>query len=197
MKRYKVVQWATVGMGRNCLRALIDHPAMDLVGVYVYGAEKAGKDAGEIARRAPTAVLATRDVEEILALDADVVVHAAQLAPPYGSHDADILRLLASGKNVISINGYSQPQHWGGERLQALEAACAQGNIECLLPRPICRSVPVPLPRAASVTSTGAGTASSRARRGSRCLSTGTWKRPTWTNRSRRCGVSMWRGSQA
>lgn len=132
MKRYKVVQWATGGMGKNCLRALIDHPAMELAGVYVYGADKAGKDAGEIARRPPTGVLATRDVEEILALDADVVVHAARLAPPYGSHDADILRLLASGKNVISINGYSQPQHWGGERLRALEAACREGQSSLL-----------------------------------------------------------------
>ena len=132
MKRYKVVQWATGGMGKNCLRALIDHPAMELVGVYVYGADKAGKDAGDLARRAPTGVMATRDVEEILALDADVVVHAARLAPPYGSHDADILRLLASGKNVISINGYSQPQHWGGERLRALQSACQQGGSSLL-----------------------------------------------------------------
>jgi len=38
MKKYKVVQWATGGMGKNCLRAVIDHPAMELVGVYVYGA---------------------------------------------------------------------------------------------------------------------------------------------------------------
>ena len=49
MKKYKVVQWATGGMGRNCLRALIDHPAMELVGVYVYGADKEGRDAGTIA----------------------------------------------------------------------------------------------------------------------------------------------------
>jgi 2,4-diaminopentanoate dehydrogenase len=132
MKQYKVVQWATGGMGKNCLRALIDHPAMQLVGVYVYGADKDGKDAGDIARRPATGVRATREVEEILALDADVVVHAARLAPPYGSHDADIIRLLASGKNVISINGYSRPQHWGGERLAALEAACRTGGTTLL-----------------------------------------------------------------
>jgi hypothetical protein len=132
MKQYKVVQWATGGMGKNCLRALIDHPAMELVGVYVYGADKEGKDAGTIARREPTGVLATRNVDEILALDADVVIHAARLAPPYGSHDADILRLLAAGKNVISINGYSRPQYWGGERVAALEAACRTGGTSLL-----------------------------------------------------------------
>jgi hypothetical protein len=128
MKKYKVVQWATGGMGKNCLRAVIDHPAMELVGVYVYGADKEGKDVGTIARREPTGILATRNVDAILALDADVVIHAARLAPPYGSHDADILRLLAAGKNVISINGYSRPQHWGDARLAALEEACRTGG---------------------------------------------------------------------
>ncbi len=53
MKKYKVVQWATGGMGKNCLRAVIDHPAMELVGVYVYGADKEGRDAAN--HRAPRA----------------------------------------------------------------------------------------------------------------------------------------------
>ena len=126
--RYRVIQWATGAMGKTCLRALIDDPRMQLVGLYVYGQDKAGRDAGDIARRPATGVIATRDVDEILALEADVVIHCARLAPPYGSHDTEILRLLASGKNVISINGYSRPGHWGGERLAALQAACAAGR---------------------------------------------------------------------
>jgi hypothetical protein len=132
MQKYRVIQWATGGMGKNCLRAVIDHPSLELAGVYVYGQDKVGKDAGEIARRPLTGVVATNDVEEILALDADVVIHAARIVPPYGSHDADILKLLASGKNVISINGYSHPAHWGGERLAALQAACAKGGTTLL-----------------------------------------------------------------
>jgi hypothetical protein len=126
--KYRVIQWATGTMGKTCLRAVIDHPAMELVGLYVYGEAKAGRDAGDIAKRPPTGVIATRDVDEILALDADVVIHCARLAPPYGSHDAEILKLLASGKNVISINGYSRPQHWSGARREALEAACVAGG---------------------------------------------------------------------
>ncbi len=130
--KYRVIQWATGGMGKNCLRAVIDHPAMELVGVYVYGRDKVGKDAGEIARRPATGVIATDDEERILALDADVVIHAARLAPPYGSHDADLIRLLASRKNVISLNGYSHPRHWGGARFAALEAACHAGGASLL-----------------------------------------------------------------
>jgi len=125
---YRVIQWATGAMGKACLRAVIDHPAMELAGLFVYGDNKVGRDAGDIARRPDTGVIATRDLDAILALEADVVIHCARLAPPYGSHDAEILALLAAGKNVISINGYSRPQHWGGERLAALQAACAQGG---------------------------------------------------------------------
>ena len=126
--KFRVIQWATGAMGKTCMRAVIDHPAMELVGLYVYGEAKAGRDAGDIARRPPTGVIATRDINEILALDADLVIHCARLAPPYGSHDAEILQLLAAGKNVISINGYSRPQHWGGARLAALQAACLAGG---------------------------------------------------------------------
>lgn len=115
-------------MGKTCLQAVIDHPAMELVGLYVYSETKAGKDAGTIARRDPVGVLATSDIDKILALDADVVIHCARILPPFGSHDAEIVRLLESGKNVISINGYSDPGRWDSGRLAALAAACAKGN---------------------------------------------------------------------
>jgi 2,4-diaminopentanoate dehydrogenase len=128
MPPYRVIQWATGGMGRNTLRAVIDHPAMQLVGVFVYGASKVGRDAGELSRRPATGVIATNDRRAIAALDADVVIHAGRIVPPYGSHDADLITLLESGKNVVSINGYTHPAHWGGARLAALEAACARGG---------------------------------------------------------------------
>ncbi|WP_418061283.1 dihydrodipicolinate reductase [Pimelobacter simplex] len=124
---YRVVQWATGAMGKAVLRSMIDHPGVEVVGVYVYGASKVGRDAGELANRPLTGVLATDDVDAILALDADVVVHAGRLGP-YGSHDDDLVRILASGTNVISINGYSHPEHWGGERLARLQEACTTGG---------------------------------------------------------------------
>jgi hypothetical protein len=124
----KIIQWATGAMGKTCLRAVIDRPDFELVGLFVYGSAKAGQDAGVIARRPETGVIATRDIEEILALDADVVIHAARLDPPFERHDGDILRLLRSGKNVISINGGSFPPFWGKARRDAFEAACAEGR---------------------------------------------------------------------
>jgi hypothetical protein len=124
---YRVVQWATGAMGKAVLRTVIDHPGTELVGVYTYSDRKAGRDAGELAGRPATGVLATNDVAEILALDADVVVHAGRIGP-YGSHDEDFIRLLESGKNVITINGYSHPAHWSGDSTERLRAACDTGG---------------------------------------------------------------------
>lgn len=125
---YRVIQWATGAMGKSCLRAVIDRPDMELAGLYVYGESKEGKDAGEIARRAETGVVATRDAEKIFALDADVVIHAARLRRDCQAHDEDILRLLRSGKNVVSINGNTYPPFWSEQRRAAFEDACAEGG---------------------------------------------------------------------
>ena len=114
-------------MGRATLRTVIDHPGTELVGVFTYAAIKHGKDAGELAGRPTTGVLATTDLDEVLALDADVVVHAGMLKP-YAEHLDDYVALLASGKNVLSLNGGSNPAHWGGEHLHRLQEACAAGG---------------------------------------------------------------------
>jgi 2,4-diaminopentanoate dehydrogenase len=93
---YRVIQWATGAMGRATLRTVIDHPDTELVGVFTYSPDKAGRDAGELAGRPPTGVLATSDLDTLLALDADVVVHAGMLKP-YAEHVDDYVALLASG----------------------------------------------------------------------------------------------------
>jgi hypothetical protein len=115
-------------MGKTCLRAIIDHPDLELAGVYVYGDRKEGMDAGEIARRAPTGVVATRSMEEILGIDADVIIHAPRVQVPYSAHNNDMCRLLASGKNLITINGHSFPFQHGENYAQEFEDACRKGN---------------------------------------------------------------------
>lgn len=98
---YRVIQWSTGNVGRYALRGIINHPELELAGVWVHSEKKAGMDAGELAGLAPTGVKATNNVEELLALDADVVSYNAtgDLRP----HEAleDIVRILDSGKNVV------------------------------------------------------------------------------------------------
>ncbi|MEH6584703.1 MAG: hypothetical protein V7754_22435, partial [Halioglobus sp.] len=60
MKKYRVVQWATGNVGRRALRGIIEHPEMDLVGVYVHSESKVGKDASDLCGLAEkTGILAT------------------------------------------------------------------------------------------------------------------------------------------
>ena len=126
---YRVVQWATGAIGKTCLRAVLDRPDMSLAGVYVYAARKAGQDAGAIARYPDTGILATRSIEEILALDADVVIHTARLQLPYEQHDEDICALLRSGKNVITTAGQHYPAAHGPARLALFDEAARAGGV--------------------------------------------------------------------
>src|SRR5665213_2198515 len=97
---YRVVQWATGVVGKTALRHFIENPVIELAGVYVTNPEKVGKDAGDIVGLPPTGVIATDDVEKILALDADCVLYA-----PLRQDTDMICRLLRSGKNVVSPAG--------------------------------------------------------------------------------------------
>ena len=124
----RVIQWATGAIGKTCLRAVLDAPSLELVGLLVYGSRKDGLDAGEIARRPATGVIATRDKSAVLAMDADVVVHTPRLQLPYEQHDADICALLRSGKNVITTAGNHYPAAHGSERVAMFEAACRDGG---------------------------------------------------------------------
>lgn len=72
-KRYRVVQWATGNVGSQALR-VIEHPDLDLAGVWVHSPAKAGCDAGELAGTAPMGIKATNSIEDILALRADCCV---------------------------------------------------------------------------------------------------------------------------
>lgn len=126
---YRVIQWATGAIGKTCLRQVIDHPDLELVGLLVYSDAKAGRDAGDIARRPETGVIATRSADEMLALDADVVLHLPlNLAGTFAQHDEDIKRLLRSGKNVITTVRHGFPWAAGLAYAAEFEEACHEGK---------------------------------------------------------------------
>ena len=66
MKRYRVAQWGTGAKGKVSLRAIIEHPNLDLVGVKVYAEQKAGRDAGDLCGLGSTGVIATKNIEDII-----------------------------------------------------------------------------------------------------------------------------------
>jgi hypothetical protein len=125
----RVIQWATGAVGAAQLREVIDRPEFELVGVFVYGADKAGKDAGDLVGRPPTGVRATNDKAAILALEADVVLHAASKGFAQNSNTDDIVALLESGKSVITTTSYNHLPTFGDEASERIQGACAQAGV--------------------------------------------------------------------
>jgi hypothetical protein len=121
MEKIRVIQWFTGEIARHQIRVIAQCPTMELVGAFVFHPEKAGLDAGEIAGIDPLGVVATNDMEEILALDAHVVLYN----PPLERYD-EIIPILASGKNVISIMAGWNPT--GMKCYPQIVEACEQGN---------------------------------------------------------------------
>jgi hypothetical protein len=128
----RVIQWSTGNVGKAVIRSIAKRDELELVGVYVHASDKSGKDAGELAGIKVLGVVATDDVEAVIATEADVVIHTPLPSLVYGSDpgaDMDnFCRLLASGKNVITTVGYMYPKVYGDKLLGRLEDACRQGN---------------------------------------------------------------------
>lgn len=123
-KRYRVVQWATGNIGTRSLRTVIEHPRMDLVGLYVSSPEKAGKDAGALCGLPPTGIKATQSLEEIVALNADCVLYMRQ-----GTNFDEVCALLASGKNIVTTRGdFHHPGYLDAAVRSRVEDACRQGG---------------------------------------------------------------------
>jgi hypothetical protein len=118
---YRVVQWATGLVGKEAIKGVLAHPELELVGCWVHSADKVGRDVGELCDLDPIGVKATGSIDDICALDADAVVYAPVLAST-----RDVIRLLESGKNVVTPVGWIYPGDTPG--IAALQAACLTGN---------------------------------------------------------------------
>ncbi len=130
MGGYRVIQWATGHVGKHALRAILQHPDLELVGVWVSSPDKAGRDAGELSGRAATGIRATNDAESLLATSADCVCYTA--ATDYRPAEAieDMCRMLASGKNVVTSSFVPLIYPWQvvPAFAEQLEDACRRGQ---------------------------------------------------------------------
>jgi len=117
---YRVIQWATGGVGQSAIAAIAAHPELELAGCWVHNPAKHGSDAGELAGIGPLGMAASTDADELLALAADAVVYAP-LVPDAGM----VAALLRSGKNVVTPVGWIYPDP---ARTADIEAACQAGG---------------------------------------------------------------------
>lgn len=123
MQRLRVIQWTTGKVGKYSLRAILDDPRLELVGLYAYSADKVGRDAGELCDRPNCGVKATADINALIALGADSVVYT-----PLHPNVAELTRLLESGADVVSTALFGREGALEGATKQQLEAACARGG---------------------------------------------------------------------
>ncbi|MBJ7338324.1 MAG: dihydrodipicolinate reductase [Mycolicibacterium sp.] len=122
--RHRVVQWSTGTIGVRGIRGIVDHPDLELAGVYVHGSDKAGRDAGDLCGLAPTGVLATDDVEAIVGIAADCVLYM-----PNAPDVEQICRLLAAGTNVVTTCGlFHHPASMDPATRARVTAACEAGG---------------------------------------------------------------------
>ena len=129
----RVIEWSTGHVGMHALRAIIRHPDLELVGLWVHSADKAGRDAGELCGLPGTGVPATNDAEALLALDADCVCYTATADLRPWEAVEDIARILASGANVVSSSLVQllHPKTADKAMVERLEAACREGGTSC------------------------------------------------------------------
>jgi len=119
---YRVIQWATGGVGRAAILGVLAHPELELVGCWVHSEAKDGMDVGEICGRPPLGVRATRDAGSLLALDADCVIYS-----PVMGQEEEVLRILEAGKNVVTPLGWFFP--FASADVAKLEAVCGKAGV--------------------------------------------------------------------
>jgi hypothetical protein len=123
MKRLRVIQWTTGKVGKYSLRAILDDPRLELVGVYAYSPDKVGRDAGELCDRPNVGIKATADIDALLSLKADSVVYT-----PLHPNAAELTRLLANGCDVVSTALFGREGALEGAIKQDIERACERGG---------------------------------------------------------------------
>src|SRR3954468_23077828 len=98
----RVVVWGTGFVGKMVIPEIVRHPAFELVGVGVSSRDKVGKDVGEICAIDPVGVSATDDIDALISLAPDALVHYG----PTAAHAPDNIRhmsaFLRAGIDVCS-----------------------------------------------------------------------------------------------
>ena len=118
----RVVQWTTGNVGRQSVAAIVANPGLELVGCYAWSPEKVGRDVGELCGLNPLGLVATDDVDALLALRPDCVVYN-----PMWPSIAELVRILEAGVNVVSTAAFINGRRLGRDRQRLIEA-CERGG---------------------------------------------------------------------
>jgi hypothetical protein len=115
----RVAQWGTGIVGGAAVRAIAEHPELELVACFAWSKDKVGRDAGELCGIRALGVPATDSLDALIAARPDCVLYMPLL------WDVDaMVRLLESGINVISTANFITGASYGrGDQARLADAA--------------------------------------------------------------------------
>jgi hypothetical protein len=127
----RIIQFSTGNVGVHALRSIIERPDLELVGVHARGRDKVGRDAADLCgidRR--TGVLATDDIDALIALNADCVVYTSQAETRPHDALAEMSRFLRAGTNLVgtSFVWLVAPEQADTWLREPLARACSEGD---------------------------------------------------------------------
>jgi hypothetical protein len=129
----RIVIWGTGFVGKMVIAEIVKHPLFELVGVGVSNPKKVGRDVGEICGLTePVGITATDDVDALIALRPDALVH---YGPTAAHADENIARFLRAGIDVCSTSMtpwvwptmHLNPPNW----IRPITEACELGESSC------------------------------------------------------------------
>ena len=128
--KHRVVHVGTGMTGSVALRAIIDDPALELIGLKVSSPTKVGTDAGALCGRPDVGIAATDDLAAVLDAKPDCVAYCATAVRREDEVIADIVGYLEAGINVVTISAIpmvypkAAPANWR----EPIERAARKGN---------------------------------------------------------------------
>jgi 2,4-diaminopentanoate dehydrogenase len=127
----RIIQFSTGNVGVHALRSIIERPDLELVGVHARGHDKIGRDAADLCGLdGRTGVLATDDIDTLIALNADCVVYTSQAETRPHDALAEMSRFLRAGTNVVgtSFVWLVAPEQADSWLREPLAQACSEGD---------------------------------------------------------------------
>jgi 4-hydroxy-tetrahydrodipicolinate reductase len=132
----RVVVWGTGFVGKMVIPEVLAHPEFELAGVGVSNAAKVGLDVAEICGLPqPVGITATDDIDALIALKPDALVHYGPTAAKADANIDVIGRFLRAGIDVCSTamtpwvwpKMHLNPPNW----IEPITEACEAGGSSC------------------------------------------------------------------
>src|SRR5262245_64684980 len=131
----RVVVWGTGFVGKSAAPQIRPHPQVERVGVGVSDPAKVGRDVGAICGVDPVGLAATDNVDALVGLEPDALVHYGPTAAHPVDNIRDITAFLRAGIDVCSTA--MTPWVWPAmtlnppEWIAPITEACEAGGASC------------------------------------------------------------------